>query len=61
MSRLSFALGNHVSAYASYYSYWYEVPVNAFTLSVPGRMARQVVSAGLSFYVPIYEKVRQGQ
>ena len=44
-----------------YFAYWYEVPPNAFTLSVPGRMARQVVSVGLSFYVPVYEKVRQGQ
>lgn len=60
-SRLTFALGKHVAAYGSYFAYWYDVPVNAFTLSVPGRMARQVVSGGLRFYVPVYEKKRQGQ
>lgn len=60
-STLSIALAKYVSAYTSYVAYWYEVPPNAFTLNVPGRMARQVVAAGFSLYVPVYEKVRQGQ
>ncbi len=60
-ARLSMALGKNVSTYVSYFAYSYEVPANAFTLSVPGRMARQVIAAGLSFYVPVYNKVRQGQ
>ncbi len=60
-SQLSFALGRHVSAYGSYFTYWYEVPADAFTFSVPGQMARQVVSAGLRFYLPVYNKERRGQ
>ena len=60
-SQLTFALGKHVGVYGSYLTYWYEVPENFFTFSVPGLMARQVVSAGLHFYLPVYEKVRQGQ
>jgi hypothetical protein len=60
-ARLSVALGKHVSAYVSYFAYSYEVPANAFTLSVPAQMARQVIAAGLSFYVPVYQKVRQDQ
>jgi hypothetical protein len=59
-SQLSFALGRHISAYGSYFTYWYEVPADAFTLTVPGTMARQVVSAGLRFYLPVYNKERQG-
>ena len=59
-SSLSFALGRHISAYGSYFSYWYEVPADAFTLTVPGTMARQMVSAGLRFYLPVYNKERQG-
>jgi hypothetical protein len=59
-SSLSFALGRHISAYGSYFTYWYEVPADAFTLTVPGTMARQVVSAGLRFYLPVYNKERQG-
>lgn len=58
---LSVALTKHMSTYTSYVAYWYEVPPNGFTLTVPGTMARQMVSAGLSFYVPVYEKVRRGQ
>jgi hypothetical protein len=50
-----------MSTYTSYVAYWYEVPPNGFTLTVPGTMARQMVSAGFSFYVPVYEKVRRGQ
>jgi hypothetical protein len=60
-SQLSYALGKHVSVYGSYFTYWYEVPADVLTLSVPGTMARQVVSAGLRFYIPVYDKVRQGQ
>lgn len=60
-SSLSIAITKYVSAYTSYMTYWYEVPPNAITLNVPGTMARQVVSAGFSIYVPVYEKVRQGQ
>ena len=59
-SQLSFALGRHISAYGSYFTYWYEVPVDVFTFTVPGTMARQVVSAGLRFYLPVYNKERQG-
>jgi hypothetical protein len=59
-SQLSFALGRHISAYGSYFTYWYEVPPDAFTLTVPGTMARQVVSAGLRFYLPVYNKERRG-
>lgn len=58
---LSFALFKYASAYTSYVTYWYEVPPNGITLTVPGEMARQVVSVGFNFYLPIYEKVRQGQ
>jgi hypothetical protein len=61
LSQLSLALGKHVSTYASYTAYFYEVPADALTVAVPGRMARQMVSVGLNFYVPIYEKVRRGQ
>lgn len=60
-STLSFAVTKHVSAYTSYVAYWYEVPPNGITLTVPGEMARQVVSAGFNLYLPVYEKVRQGQ
>ena len=60
-ARLSMALGKQVSAYVSYFAYSYDVPAGAFTLSVPGRMARQVIAAGLSFYVPVYQKVRRDQ
>ena len=60
-SQLSFALGRHISAYGSYFTYWYEVPADAFTLTIPGTMARQVVSAGLRFYLPVYNHERQGQ
>jgi hypothetical protein len=59
-SQLSFALGKRISAYGSYFTYWYEVPPDAFTLTVPATMARQVVSAGLRFYVPVYNKERRG-
>jgi len=60
-ARLSLALGRHVSVYASYFAYSYEVPANAFTVPVPGQMARQVIAAGLNFYIPVYKKVRQDQ
>ena len=60
-SHLSIALTRYVSTYVAYTAYRYEVPPSALTLSVPSQMARQVISAGLSFYVPVYEKVRQGQ
>ena len=60
-SQLSMALTRYMSTYVAYSAYSYEVPPNAITLNVPGRMARQVVSVGLSFYVPVYEKVRAGQ
>ena len=60
-SQLSFALGKHISAYGSYFTYWYEVPADTFTLTVPGTMARQVVSAGLRFYLPVYTNERRGQ
>jgi hypothetical protein len=58
---LSFAIFKNMSAYTSYATYWYEVPPNAITLTVPGTMARQIVSVGINLYVPVYEKVRQGQ
>lgn len=61
VSQLTFALAKHVGAYASYTAYWYEVPANAFTVTVPGSLARRMVSVGLTFYLPVYEKVRQGQ
>jgi hypothetical protein len=57
-TRLSFALGRHVSVFGQYYLYQYEVPPNAMTLDVPGHLARQVGSIGVSLYVPLYEKVR---
>ena len=60
-STLTFAITKYVSAYTSYVAYWYEVPPNAITLTVPGTMARQLVSAGFNLYLPVYEKVRQGQ
>jgi hypothetical protein len=60
-SQLSIALTRYVGTYVQYSAYSYEVPPSAITLDMPSRMARQVISVGLSFYIPVYEKVRQGQ
>jgi len=35
-SQLSYALGRNVGIYGSYFTYWYEAPADALTLSVPG-------------------------
>jgi len=59
-SRLSFALGKHLSAYGQYIAYWYELPRDSITFGIPlpSRSARQVVAVGLSLYLPVYQNTR---
>lgn len=57
-TQLNYALTHHLSAYAQYVSFWYEVPARTTSLRLPGQMNRQVASVGVSAYIPVYQKMR---
>lgn len=60
-TQLSFALNRYFQTYAQYVAFLSEVPRGTTTLRLPTRTGRQLVTIGISTYVPVYRKVRQGQ
>ena len=60
-SRLRVALSKHLDVFGQYLAYWSEIPRGSTTLDLPVRTSRQMVSVGVSAYIPVYKKVRAGQ
>ena len=60
-SRLSMAVSRHIQLYAQYVVYRSDMPRGSTTLQLPPRVDRQFVAFGVSAYIPVYRKVRQGK
>lgn len=57
-TRLSAGVTRHLGVYAEYSYYRYELPAGTTAIALLPQMSRQSVSAGLSAYLPIINKVR---
>lgn len=58
ITQLNFAVTRHIGIYNQLGFYRHDVPSQASSIPVPGRLSRQVFSAGITAWLPVYTRER---